>query len=162
MVLADTLTLAARERPSVVIDYATLTGACIAALTPRFSGVFTNRPDANASLITNGVNSGERVWTFPMDEDYDESLSSEVADIKQCAADGYGDHILAARFLGKFVPETTPWIHMDLSAGQHKGGLAHIPTEITGFGVRYTLSLLLDSHDGPEALAASMGSAPTR
>jgi leucyl aminopeptidase len=142
MVLADTLALAAREKPKLIIDYATLTGSCIAALTDRYSGVFSNREGADAVLLEAGRNSGERVWPFPMDDDFEESLKSETADIKQCAADGYGDHILAARFLMRFVPKAIAWVHVDLSAGQRKGGLAHIPTEITGFGVRYTLELL--------------------
>ena len=53
-----------------------------------------------------------------------------------------GDHILAARFLSRFVPKSIPWLHLDLAAGTRHGGLAHIATEITGFGVRYTLELL--------------------
>jgi leucyl aminopeptidase len=142
MVLADTLVLAAREKPKLIIDYATLTGSCISALTDRYSGVFSNRAGADAVLVQAGRSSGERVWPFPMDDDFEESLQSETADIKQCAPDGYGDHILAARFLMRFVPKSVPWVHVDLSSGQHKGGLAHIPTEITGFGVRYTLELL--------------------
>jgi leucyl aminopeptidase len=88
-----------------------------------------------------------------MDPDYEDALSSEIADIKQCAADGSGDHILAARFLMRFVPAAIPWIHVDLSAGQHKGGLGHIASEITGFGVRYTLELLRQS-ESPAKLAA--------
>ena len=142
MVLADTLALAARENPKLLIDYATLTGTCVSALTELYSGVFTNRLKANSMLYDAGALSGERVWPFPMDEDFDEMLRSEVADIKQCSEAGYGDHILAARFLSKFVPEKIPWIHLDLSAGQHKGGLAHIPSEITGFGVKLTLELM--------------------
>lgn len=142
MVLADTLALAAREKPSLVLDYATLTGACVGALTEKYSGVFSNRTAANAIMRAAGAASGERVWPFPMDADYDEMLRSETADIKQCAATGSGDHILAARFLSRFVPPAIPWIHVDLSAGQHKDGLAHIPSEITGFGVGLTLELL--------------------
>jgi leucyl aminopeptidase len=142
MVLADTLALAAREHPGLMIDYATLTGTCVAALTERYSGVFSNRPAANPLLSQAGLASGERVWPFPMDPDFDEPLRSDVADIKQCSVSGPGDHILAARFLSRFVPDTIPWIHIDLSAGQSKGGLAHIPTEITGFGVKLTLELL--------------------
>ena len=46
--------------------------------------------------------------------------------------------------MAEFIEEDTPWIHVDLAASNHKGGLAHVPTEITGFGVRYTLGLLLD------------------
>ena len=67
------------------------------------------------------------------------------ADILQCAADGKGDHILAARFLNRFVPAEVPWVHLDLAAAVRHGGLAHVNTDITGFGVRYTLELLLKS-----------------
>lgn len=158
MVLADTLALAAREEPGLMIDYATLTGSCIAALTERYSGVFTNRGDAHARLIRAGRDSGERVWPFPMDQDFDEALESHVADVKQCSADGSGDHILAARFLHRFVPDTVPWIHVDLSAGQHKGGLADIPTPITGFGVRFTLELLEYGERSAAELGARLSS----
>jgi leucyl aminopeptidase len=142
MVLADTLALASREKPELIIDYATLTGACVTALTERYSGVFTNRAAANPDLVQVGAQSGERVWPFPMDDDFDEMLKSDVADVKQCSAETQGDHILAARFLQRFVPSDIPWVHVDLSAGQHKGGLAHVPSEITGFGVAFTLELL--------------------
>ena len=157
MVLADTLAVASRERPKLIIDYATLTGSCVAALTSRYSGVFSNRSDANALLQRAGHDSGERVWPFPMDEDFEEALRSETADIKQCTADGYGDHILAARFLMRFVPKDIPWIHVDLSSGQHKGGLAQVPTEITGFGVRLTVELLRQGGSAA-ALAARLES----
>ena len=151
MVLADTLALAADAKPDLIIDYATLTGACVAALTTRYSGVFSNRAAAAKSLLGAGMSSGERIWPFPLDDDFDDSLKSEVADIKQCSIEGSGDHILAARFLKRFVPDNIAWVHMDLSAGQHKGGLGAIPTEITGFGVAYTLELLADTD--PSTLA---------
>jgi len=154
MVLADALALAARDKPKLIIDYATLTGSCIAALTDRYSGVFSNRDGANALLLKAGMDCGERVWPFPMDDDFDESLRSETADIKQCAADGRGDHILAAKFLKRFVPESIPWVHVDLGGGQHKGGLAHIPTEITGFGVRLTVELLRRQATSPAELVS--------
>jgi leucyl aminopeptidase len=79
-----------------------------------------------------------------VDADYDEPLESQVADVKQCIIESEADHILAARFLGRFVPDSVPWVHVDLAAAEHKGGLAHIPTDVTGFGVRFTLDLLLD------------------
>jgi leucyl aminopeptidase len=152
MVLADTLALAARDKPGVIIDYATLTGSCVAALTERYSGVFANRSSANDLLLKAGAESGERVWPFPMDDDYDELLKSDVADIKQCSAETGGDHILGARFLSRFVPKSIPWVHVDLSAGQHKGGLGHVPTEITGFGVRLTVELLTRTTRGADDL----------
>jgi leucyl aminopeptidase len=143
MVLADTLALAGRTRPRLMLDFATLTGACVTALTERMSGVFTNRPALNEALLAAGRASGERVWSFPFDADFDTDLESEVADILQCAIEGKGDHILAARFLSRFVPAESAWAHVDLAAAQRTGGLAHINTDITGFGVRYTLELLL-------------------
>jgi leucyl aminopeptidase len=142
MVLADTLSLAANTKPRAIIDYATLTGACVYALTERYSGAFTNRPEARELIEAAGVSSGERVWCFPMDADFDTDLESTVADVLQCTTEGKGDHILAARFLNRFVPKNIAWLHLDLAAGARAGGLAHIATEITGFGVRYTLDLL--------------------
>ena len=142
MVLADALCLASAKKPRAIIDYATLTGACVYALTERYSGAFTNRPEARVLIESAGSSSGERVWCFPMDVDFDSDLESSVADVMQCATDGKGDHILAARFLNRFVPNDIAWLHLDLAAGTRHGGLAHIATEITGFGVRYTLDLL--------------------
>lgn len=144
MVLADTLALAARDRPTLIIDYATLTGSCVAALTCRYSGVFGNRTAVLDTAVSAGRACGERTWAFPMDEDFDEALESRVADVLQCSTDNDGDHILAARFLQRFVPRETPWLHIDLAAGHRKGGLGLIPTAQTGFGVRLTLAMLLD------------------
>jgi len=143
MALADTLALAGRAKPRLMLDYATLTGACVYALTERMSGVLTNRPSLEEKLVAAGRASGERVWPFPFDEDYDSDIESKVADVAQCAVEGKGDQILAARFLSRFVPKGTAWAHLDLSAAHRSGGLAHINTDITGFGVRYTLELLL-------------------
>jgi leucyl aminopeptidase len=143
MVLADTLALAARTKPKFMIDFATLTGAAVYALTERMSGVFTNRPALVERLVEAGRASGERVWNFPFDADYDSDLESKVADIVQCAVEGKGDHILAARFLNRFVPQDIPWVHVDLSSSTRTGGLGHINTEVTGFGVRYALELIL-------------------
>lgn len=146
MVLADTLTFASRAKPSLIIDYATLTGACVGALSTRLSGAVTNRFEFVPTLIAAGLRSGERVWPFPLEKDFDKALKSDIADVKQCTLDSEADQILAASFLKRFIEHDTPWVHVDLSAGNHKGGLAHIPTDITGFGVRWTLALLLDEH----------------
>lgn len=144
MALADTLALCSKTKPKLIMDYATLTGAAVYSMTERYSCVFTNRPELHTDLISNGVTSGERVWPFPQDEDYDTALESTVADILQCSPKGGADHILAARFLNKFVDNKSAWIHMDLSSSESPGGLAHIPTKQTGFGVRYTTRLILD------------------
>lgn len=144
MVLADTLALCSRARPGLIIDYATLTGSCVQAIGKSYSGIFTNRPEWWLPLIENGRLSGERVWPFPLDKDYDKALESTIADTKQCAEEAPADHILAARFLSRFVGEGIPWIHLDLSSASNRDGLAHVPTHYNGFGVRYTLDLLLN------------------
>jgi len=144
MALADTLVFASREKPGVIIDFATLTGSCINAITTRYCGVFTNRETWHPRLRRTGQVCGERVWPFPIGKEFLEDLESEVADLMQCSVKGTGDHILAGSFLGEFVENDVPWIHVDLSASNHKGGLGHVPTEVTGFGVRYTMSLILD------------------
>jgi leucyl aminopeptidase len=153
MVLADTLALASRSKPAAVIDFATLTGACVGALTERYSGAFTSHPGWRTAIEGAGRDSGERVWVMPMDDDFDRELKSKVADIVQCTVEGKGDHIYAARFLRKFVGEGIPWLHVDLSAATRGGGLAHVPTDVTGFGVRFLASLLLD-HPLPDGKPA--------
>ncbi|MDH4313175.1 MAG: M17 family metallopeptidase [Gammaproteobacteria bacterium] len=145
MVLADTLTLASREKPRFVLDFATLTGACVNALTDRYAGAFTNRAGLHDWLQQTGRHSGERVWCFPMDEDFDKELECPGADVLQCTLDSKGDHILASRFLSRFVEASVPWVHFDLAPSERKGGLAHVPTEMTGFGVRYAVHLLGDA-----------------
>lgn len=138
MVLADTLALACREKPRAILDYATLTGAVISALGQRMAGAITNRRQWVEPIIQAGEHCGERVWPFPYEDDYDEDLKSDVADTLQCRTAGAGDHIYAARFLGKFVDKDVGWVHVDMaSSGTHKGGLAHIPTDLQGFGVRF-------------------------
>ncbi len=142
MALADTLCLAATEKPDAIMDFATLTGACVAALTSRYSGVFSNRSSINQMLSDNGQSSGERVWPFPVSDEFTDMVRSDNADLLQCTIDNDGDHILAACFLREFVPKSIGWVHMDLSAATRKGGLGLSPTEITGFGARYVIELL--------------------
>ncbi|MEL7186100.1 MAG: leucyl aminopeptidase family protein [Pseudomonadota bacterium] len=96
MALADTLVLASREKPAIMFDYATLTGTCVSALTTKYSGVFTNRAELHPKLKRTGAASGERVWPFPIGDDFLDGLKSDVADFLQCSPKGAGDHILVA------------------------------------------------------------------
>lgn len=141
MVLADTLTLAARQKPDVMIDFATLTGSMHVALGSQYSGIFSNRETLVQQALAAGKASGERIWAFPMDADYDAALESKIADIKQCTLEGEADHILAARFLNRFVDDI-PWLHMDLSASSNKGGLGAVSSDVTGFGVAWGVEML--------------------
>ena len=141
LVLADTLTLAEKQEPDLIIDFATLTGSLHTALGSRYSGIFSNREHLIQKALAVGKASGERVCAFPMDADYEMDLESKIADTKQCMLESDFDHILAARFLSRFVNDI-PWLHMDLSACNHKGGLGAVGTDITGFGVAWAMALL--------------------
>ena len=141
MVLADTLTLAARAKPELIVDFATLTGSMHTALGDHYSGVFATTDELAAEAIAAGRAAGERVCVFPQDDDYDSALESKVADVKQCSLDNEPDHILATRFLKRFVGDI-PWLHMDLSAASAKGGLGAVASDTTGFGVGWALDLL--------------------
>lgn len=141
MVLSDTLTLAAREKPDLMVDFATLTGSMHVALGSRYSGIFATSEALARDAVAAGVASGERVCVFPMDDDYDAALDSTIADVKQCTIDGEADHILAARLLQRFT-DKRPWIHVDLSAHSCKGGLGAVATDTNGFGVGWGTALL--------------------
>jgi leucyl aminopeptidase len=136
MVLADTLYFASKTKPDLIIDYATLTGSAIRAIGTNYSACFSNKEDLYPKLIAAGKTSGERVWPFPLDEDYSECLESKIADTKQCRLSGGPDHIEAAMFLKKFIEGEVPWIHIDLASSEQDGGLAHVGTKETGFGIR--------------------------
>ncbi|MDH5480251.1 MAG: leucyl aminopeptidase family protein [Nitrosomonas sp.] len=141
LVLADTLTLAEKQKPGLILDFATLTGSMQTALGTNYSGIFSNLDNLAQKAVIAGKKSGERVCAFPMDDDYDDALQSKIADTKQCTIGGESDHILAARFLNQFVNDT-PWIHMDLSACSHKDGLGAVGSDITGFGVGWAIELI--------------------
>jgi leucyl aminopeptidase len=142
MVLADTLTLASRAKPNLMIDFATLTGSMATALGARYSGVFASSDELAQRAVSVGKQSGERLCAFPQDEDYEAALDSKVADIKQCTLDGDADHILATRFLKRFVEKDVPWLHVDLSASRCEGGLGIVAHEVNGFGVAWGLAML--------------------
>lgn len=142
MVLADTLTLASRQKPHLMIDFATLTGSMVTAVGNRYSGVLGNRPDMLCHAVAAGNEAGERVCAFPFDADYEEELDSDIADIKQCTLDSDADHIIAARFLSRFIEGDIPWMHVDLAAVNRKGGLGAVATDTTGFGVGFALNVI--------------------
>ncbi len=144
MVLADTLTLAARAKPELIVDFATLTGSMHSALGSRYSGVFATSDALAVQAIGAGRSSGERVCVFPLDEDYEQGeagLESKVADVKQCTMAGEADHILAARFLKRFTNDL-PWVHVDLSASSCGGGLGPAASDLTGFGVAWGVAFV--------------------
>jgi leucyl aminopeptidase len=111
------------------------------ALGSRMSGIFATSSELAHQASRAATASGERLVVFPQPEDYDSILDSTVADIKQCTLEGEADHILATRFLSRFVGKSA-WIHMDLSASGCKGGLGAVSSEQTGFGVAWGVAML--------------------
>lgn len=137
MVLCDALSYAAdRFNPAVMIDIATLTGACIIALGKEVAAVLGNREDLVRSIQDIGAEVGERFWPLPLWDFYFDSLKSEVADMKNVGERAAGT-IIGAIFLKQFVPKEIPWAHLDIAgtAWTEKDSGA-VPKGASGFGVR--------------------------
>ncbi|MBM3229314.1 leucyl aminopeptidase [Candidatus Parvarchaeota archaeon] len=144
MILADALAYAVEKyKPAVVIDFATLTGACVVALSDVVSGLFSNDDGLAHSLEQAGASCGERVWRLPVWREYDEKIKSELADIKNIGEPGQGGAQAGASFLKEFVGETK-WAHLDIAGTawntKPKWGLA---VGATGVGTRLALEYLL-------------------
>ncbi len=142
MVLSDALCFASELEPDLIIDYATLTGAAVRSVGTTRSAVFSNNKKLLNMAHDAGEATGERVWGFPIGEEYRDLLKSDYADIKQCTLEPGPDHICAATFLSEFVDEKIPWLHVDLSSEENSGGLGIISTPVTGFGVKLGMEVI--------------------
>ena len=136
LVLADALAyIIDKEKPSEVIDLATLTGACMIALGNEFAGLFSNNDDLVKELTAAGKHSGENVWRLPITPGYHKQLKSSVADLSNIGT-RWGGASTAAAFLERFVGKTK-WAHIDIAgvALAEKTG-NNLLSGATGFGVR--------------------------
>lgn len=144
VVLADALSYAClKVKPDILIDLATLTGACMVALGEEVAGIFANDRDLVLALKEAAEKAGERLWELPLVRNYQELLKSSVADIKNVSKTRYGGAITAALFLGEFVGAGIPWAHLDIAGpafAEKDSPLA--PPGGTGFGVRLILEYL--------------------
>ena len=142
LVMADALVKSAEEHPDLVIDVATLTGACMVALGERVAGLMA-REDETADLVLDAAEAaGEQFWQLPIPEDARPKLDSQVADIKS-TGDKYGGALTAAAFLSEFVPVATPWAHLDIAGPAFNPASAYdyTPSGGTGMGVRTLIAL---------------------
>jgi leucyl aminopeptidase len=137
LVLCDALAYAAaRFKPALMLDIATLTGACIVALGRNVAAVLGNREDLVRSVERIGASVGERFWALPLWDFYFEALKSDVADMKN-VGDRTAGTIVAAAFLKQFVPEEVPWAHLDIAGTAWADvDTGASPKGATGFGVR--------------------------
>lgn len=122
LILCDALTYVERFKPEVVIDIATLTGACIMALGHHATGVMTNHQPLADDILDAGLTSGDRGWQLPMWDEYDEQISSNFADMANIGGKGAGT-ITAACFLARFT-KNYQWAHMDIAGVAWKSGAA--------------------------------------
>jgi leucyl aminopeptidase len=129
LILADALTRAAEQKPELIVDFATLTGAARVALGPDLPALFANDEDLAGQLLASGTEVSDPLWRMPLWQPYEEMLSSDVADLGNMADAPLAGAVTAALFLQKFVPEGVPWAHLDTFAwraaarpGRPKGG----------------------------------------
>jgi leucyl aminopeptidase len=122
LILCDALTYAERFKPEVIIDVATLTGACVVALGAQASGMWSNDEDLARDLLAAGTYSGDRAWRMPLWPEYDEQLRSNFADVANVGGRDAGA-VTAAMFLARFTREMR-WAHLDIAGTAWKQGKA--------------------------------------
>ncbi|MBR1658638.1 MAG: leucyl aminopeptidase [Synergistaceae bacterium] len=144
LVLSDALCAASELKPDVIIDMATLTGACAVALGKYRAGLFTNDDDLAGKILASSERRGEPYWRMPLeDEHISESLKSPFADLVNCG-ERYGGAIFAALFLKEFVADGIKWAHMDIAGVDFRDKEYGIyPKGATSFGVRTCLDYLM-------------------
>jgi leucyl aminopeptidase len=139
LVLCDALTYAGRFKPDVVVDIATLTGACVIALGAQAAGLFSNNDSLAESLLDAGEFSYDRAWRMPLWEEYGEALKSNFADVANVGGREAGA-ITAASFLSRFASDYR-WAHLDIAGVAWRGGKSK---GSTGRPVRLLSQFLLD------------------
>jgi len=120
LILCDGLALADEEKPDLLIDMATLTGAARVALGPELPALFATDDAVAAELVRIGMAESDPLWHMPMWNGYDDELSSKIADLNNVASSGLSGAIFGALFLRRFVSEARVWLHIDLYAWNSK------------------------------------------
>ena len=129
LILADALARAMEDKPELILDFATLTGAARVALGPDLPATFSNDEALVADLLEAGTAESDPLWRLPLWDGYDEMLRSDIADLDNAPEGGMAGAVTAALFLQRFVDRDTPWAHLDTFAwrpsgkpGRPKGG----------------------------------------
>ena len=143
LILIDAMSYVLKKyKPDVLIDLATLTGACVIGLGEGIAGVFSGDDELAENIYLSGERTHERCWRMPLPEDYKELLKSDLADISNVSSTRWGGAITAALFLSEFVGDAS-WAHIDIAGPAFvKKGNAYGNTGATGFGVRLLCNLL--------------------
>jgi leucyl aminopeptidase len=147
LVLADGISTANADKPDVIIDVATLTGACVVALGRNTSGVFSNDDDLHRELPAVAERAGECMWAMPIsDEMHDEVRTTKIADLSQHNPEPFGGAMYAAAFLREFVADGIPWAHLDIAGPAFNEGSpsGYTPKGGTGTAVRTLVQLAVE------------------
>ena len=141
LVLCDALTRVQQDKPDVIIDVATLTGACAIAVGPLMSAILSNDDKLTADLMGAAKAGGEHLWPLPLTPLYKNMLESKIADlqnVKEMAPPAKGGTIVAGLFLQEFIEKGQKWAHLDIApvAFNHGGAFGYTPTGSTGASVR--------------------------
>jgi leucyl aminopeptidase len=139
LILADALALADEEKPDLLVDFATLTGAARVALGPDLPPFYTEDEGLAEAIARHGAASNDPVWRLPLWKAYDSKLDSKIADLNNAPAGGMAGSIMAALFLKRFVSPGVSWAHFDIYAwnpaarpGRPEGGEAQAARLIYG------------------------------
>ena len=150
LILADALTFAGRYNPAVIIDIATLTGACVVALGDYLTGMMGTDNDLKEKIRSASDTTGEIVWELPLWHEYDELIKSDVADIKNTGGRA-GGTITAALLLKRFAGDY-PWVHLDIAGpALLSKDKPYIPKGASGVGVRLLVQFLMDRSQASNA-----------
>jgi leucyl aminopeptidase len=143
MILCDGLAYAVKEKCDVIIDIATLTGACKVALGKYMAGLMGNDEKLMRQLQTAAEESGEKVWPLPSGDEYAEEMKSKIADLKNTGS-RWGGACTGAAFLRQFAGESK-WAHLDIAGVDiFESGEGHTTEGSSGFGVRLLITYLMN------------------
>ena len=143
LVMADALARSQEDEPDLVVDVATLTGACVVALGDRTAGLMAT-DDETADLVLDAAEeAGEDFWQLPIPRETRSKLDSKVADLKSTGGDRYGGALVAAAFLREFVRPGTSWAHLDIAGPAFYDGkpYGYVSPGGTGVAVRTLIAL---------------------
>jgi leucyl aminopeptidase len=150
LILADALHYGQENfKPQFIVDLATLTGAMITALGNEYAGLFCNDDALAQQVYDAGIAENEKVWRFPLHDNYDKMINSQIADMKNVGTGGKAGSITAAQFLARFIRRGTPWAHLDIAGmAWADNENSTVPKGGTGYGVRLLNRLVADHYEG--------------
>jgi leucyl aminopeptidase len=150
LVLADGLARSGADKPDLLIDIATLTGAATVALGRRTAGVMGNTEPVTAEIAAVMREAGEPAWAMPLPEELRKGLDSPVADLANVSGDRNGGMLVAGLFLREFVPDGVAWAHLDIAgpAFNDSSPYGYTPKGGTGAAVRALIRIAEETAAG--------------